>query len=189
MKKLLVSFLFLEIIFLCIGCSHNNADKTPFIDDFDKASWEADVTESAIYADFTTGIWWYREEHISSVYQYNETGEISVTSDIIGSDYDHPEYEDYLNFTKIIRFYTDGDYEEYSQEQINRRNSSTTSKLYLINRFAYGTIDETKEEWQKSTVITTNSEKTKIKSYTEEWAKSDGVTWARVPTIYYFEKK
>ena len=209
MKKILLSLLSLGLVLLCIGCGSGGGGEPgsggggepgsgggneSFVDDFDQAAWEVGVTEDASYANFTTGTWWFRKMHED--YEGNkdyETGEFTVTSDIIGSDYDlsigatKPEYFDSFTYTKIIEFDEDGDYYEYSQSELNWENSFK-SKLYMLNRSSGGSIDKTKEEWQKATTIKANNEKTKFKSYAEEWYKSLDNPWGIAKTTYFFEK-
>lgn len=193
MKKLL-TLLSLGLILLCFSCSSGGGAK-PSVDDFDQAAWEVGVTESQSYANFTVGTWWYRKVHETPEGDKDyETGEINVTLDIIDSDYDwdnsctKKEYMENFNFTKIIEFDDAGYYYEYSKADLDKENSSEF-KLYMLNRSSGGTIDKTQKKWSESRVVTANSEKTKYKTYSEEWAvllHSD--EFGIYKTTYFFEK-
>ena len=185
MKKLLNLLLSLGLVLLCIGCgsgSGSDSGKDPFVDDFDQAAWEADVTEEASYADFTKGTWWFRKE---SSLDYILTGEFITTMDIIGSDRD--DYLENFNYTKIIKFTDYGYYCEYDNEDIEEENA----RFYKISTFNRGSVDfldTSKKEWSKRVVVTCNHAKTKFKTYTEEWAVGLDDEWGIHKTTCFFEK-
>ena len=191
MKKILLSLLSLGLVLLCIGCGSGGGGEPgsgggneSFVDDFDQAAWEADVTEEASYADFTEGTWWFRKE---SSLDYILTGEFITTMDIIGSDYNRDDYLENFNYTKIIKFTDYGYYCEYDNEDIEEQNA----RFYKISTFNRGSVDfldTSKEEWSERVVVTCNQAKTKFKTYTEEWAVGLDDEWGIHKTTCFFEK-
>ena len=156
-------------------------------DTFNQDEWENDVTVSVNYADFTVGTWTFRKVGEDSAGNKKYTiGEFIILHDIIG----YNNHTEDLQYTKIADFENGGkNYTERTEDDLIFMNSSSV-KLYLLNRSSRGPLNTSKDEWSKSTVLHANKEKTKITSYSEEWAKNSGTnTFAIYKTTYYFEKK
>ena len=185
MKKFLFSILSLGLILFSMGCNSDpNSKPETFVDDFDQAAWEVEVTEEADYADFTEGTWWFRKE---SSLDYILTGEFVVTMDITGSDYNRADYLENYNYTKIIKFNHNRYYYEYDNEDLEEENGESY-KISTFNRGSVDFLDTSKKEWSCRIVV--NSEKTKFKTYKEEWAIKNTKTdeWGISKTTCFFEK-
>ena len=175
----------------CINSVDNNNLSSELFGDFNQEEWEKDVTDTVIWADFTKGKWQFF--YILEKPDGNKTykiGEIEISGDIIGSDYNRDVYLNFFTYTKIAEFTNDGsDYHEYNQADMDFSNNSEF-KLYMLNRSSGGKIDKTVKIWSESNTVTTNADKTKYKTYSEEWALANSKTdeFGIFKTTYFFEK-
>lgn len=197
MKRNLIILVVASLLLILTGCqtsrnsndNNNKGASTPmtYNDAFNQEDWETDITITVNYADFTVGTWSFRKVYETPDGTKNFTiGEFRILHDIKGYSNNNKD----LQYIKIAEFEIGGkNYFEYSKEDLNRKNSSS-SKLYLLNRSSAGPLDTSKEAWSKSTVLSSNNEKTKFKSYSEEWARnSSNDPFVIYKTTYIFEKK